>query len=47
MVRDWWRSWREGEDALMIAKVEFQVGDARFAVGDQVITRGAFVRPAP
>ncbi len=63
MVRDWWRSYREGEDALMIAKrnaeverlnalarevmkaegrlgtFEFEVGDARFAVGDQVITR--------
>jgi hypothetical protein len=63
MVRDWWRSFREGEDALMIAKrnaeveclnalarevmkaegrlggQEFEVGEARFAVGDQVITR--------
>jgi len=63
MVRDWWRSFAEGEDALMIAKrnaevarlnalarevmraegrlgdLEFEVGEARFAVGDQVITR--------
>jgi hypothetical protein len=63
MVRDWWRSYREGQDALMIAKrnaeverlnalarevmkaggrlgdSEFEVGEARFAVGDQVITR--------
>lgn len=63
MVRDWWRSFGEGEDALMVAKRnaevarlnalarevmraegrlgdrEFEVGEARFAVGDQVITR--------
>ncbi len=63
MVRDWWRSYRDGEDALMVAKRnaeverlnalargvmktegrlgerEFEVGEARFAVGDQVITR--------
>jgi conjugative relaxase-like TrwC/TraI family protein len=61
MVRDWWRSYQEGEDALMIAKRNAEVerlnalarevmkaegrlgdvefGDARFAVGDQVITR--------
>jgi conjugative relaxase-like TrwC/TraI family protein len=63
MVRDWWRSYGEGEDALMVAKrnaevarlnalarevmkaegrlsdLEFEVGEARFAVGDQVITR--------
>ncbi|HEX3362564.1 MAG TPA: MobF family relaxase [Solirubrobacterales bacterium] len=63
MVRDWWRSFSEGEDALMVAKrnaevarlnalarevmrsegrlgeVEIEVGEARFAVGDQVITR--------
>lgn len=63
MVRDWWRSFREGEDALMIAKRnaeverlnalarqvmqaedrlgdrEIVVGEGRFAVGDQVITR--------
>jgi conjugative relaxase-like TrwC/TraI family protein len=63
MVRDWWRSFAEGEDALMIAKRnaeverlnalarqvmnaegrlgerEIAVGDGRFAVGDQVITR--------
>jgi conjugative relaxase-like TrwC/TraI family protein len=63
MVRDWWRSFSEGEDALMVAKrnvevgrlnalarevmraedrlgeVEIEVGDGRFAVGDQVITR--------
>jgi conjugative relaxase-like TrwC/TraI family protein len=63
MVRDWWRSFAAGEDALMIAKrnaevgrlnvlarevmrsegrlgdLEIEVGEARFAVGDQVITR--------
>jgi conjugative relaxase-like TrwC/TraI family protein len=63
MVADWWRSFREGEDALMIAKRnaevgrlnalarevmksegrlgerEIEVGEGRFAVGDQVITR--------
>jgi hypothetical protein len=63
MVRDWWRSFAEGEDALMVAKrnvevgrlnalarevmraegrlgdLEIEVGEARFAVGDQVITR--------
>jgi conjugative relaxase-like TrwC/TraI family protein len=63
MVRDWWRSYQDGEDALMIAKRNaevvrlnavarevmkaegrlgeraIQVGEARFAVGDQVITR--------
>jgi len=63
MVRDWWRSFAEGEDAVMIAKrnvevgrlnafaremmradgrlgdLEIEVGEARFAVGDQVITR--------
>jgi conjugative relaxase-like TrwC/TraI family protein len=63
MVRDWWRSFSEGEDALMVAKRnaevarlnalarevmkaegrlgerEIEVGEARFAVGDQVITR--------
>jgi hypothetical protein len=63
MVRDWWRSYAVGEDALMIAKRnaevarlnavarevmkaegrlgdrEIEVGEARFAVGDQVITR--------
>src|SRR6185312_13567281 len=25
MVRDWWRSWSEGEDALMIAKRNAEV----------------------
>jgi conjugative relaxase-like TrwC/TraI family protein len=63
MVGDWWRSFAAGEDALMVAKrnaevgrlnalarevmrsggrlgeVEIEVGEARFAVGDQVITR--------
>lgn len=63
MVRDWWRSFAEGEDALMVAKrnaevgrlnalarevmrsegrlgdLEIEVGESRFAVGDQVITR--------
>jgi ATP-dependent exoDNAse (exonuclease V) alpha subunit len=63
MVRDWWQSFREGEDALMVAKrnaevdklnalaretmkaegrlgsAEIEVGDLRFAAGDQVITR--------
>jgi conjugative relaxase-like TrwC/TraI family protein len=63
MVEDWWRSAREGEDALMMAKrnaeverlnatarelmrsegrlgeKEIEVGEARFAAGDQVITR--------
>ncbi|MGN6816085.1 MAG: MobF family relaxase, partial [Solirubrobacterales bacterium] len=63
MAADWWRSYREGEDAMMLAKrnaevrelnemarekmraeaklgaEELQVGEARFAVGDQVITR--------
>jgi conjugative relaxase-like TrwC/TraI family protein len=63
MVRDWWESFREGEDSLMIAKTnrevaalnaaarermraaerlgaaEIEVGEARFAAGDQVITR--------
>jgi conjugative relaxase-like TrwC/TraI family protein len=63
MVEDWWRSFREGEDALMISqrnaevehlnaiarevmraegrlgKEEIEVGDARFAAGDHVITR--------
>jgi conjugative relaxase-like TrwC/TraI family protein len=63
MVADWWESYRQGEDALMLAKrnaevrelnqmarekmraeaklgaEELQVGEARFAVGDQVITR--------
>ena len=63
MVADWWQRYREGEDALMIAKrnaevrelnamareqmraegrlgaEEIRVGEARFAVGDQVITR--------
>jgi conjugative relaxase-like TrwC/TraI family protein len=63
MVSDWWGHFREGEDALMVAKrnaevrvlnqmarekmraearlgaEELQVGEARFAVGDQVITR--------
>ena len=63
MVEDWWRSFGEGEDALMVAKrnaeverlnatarelmrsegrlgnEEIEVGEARFAAGDQVITR--------
>jgi conjugative relaxase-like TrwC/TraI family protein len=63
MVSDWWRSYNEGEDALMVAKRnaeverlnatarelmraegrlgerEIEVGEARFAAGDQVITR--------
>jgi conjugative relaxase-like TrwC/TraI family protein len=63
MVGDWWRSFAAGEDALMVAKrnvevgrlnalarevmksegrlgeVEIEVGEGRFAVGDQVITR--------
>jgi conjugative relaxase-like TrwC/TraI family protein len=63
MVRDWWQSFREGEDALMVAKrnaeveklnalarevmrtegrlgsQEVEVGEGRFARGDQVITR--------
>ncbi len=63
MVGDWWRSFAAGEDALMIAKRntevgrlnalarevmrsegrlgerEIEVGEGRFAVGDQVITR--------
>jgi ATP-dependent exoDNAse (exonuclease V) alpha subunit len=63
MVEDWWQSYREGEDALMVAKrnveverlnatarelmrsegrlgaEEVEVGEARFAAGDQVITR--------
>lgn len=63
MVRDWWRSYEQGDDALMVAKrnaeverlnatarelmkaegrlgtEEVEVGGARFAVGDQVITR--------
>jgi conjugative relaxase-like TrwC/TraI family protein len=63
MVRDWWGSFGTGEDALMIAKRnvevgrlnalarevmrsegrlgerEIEVGEGRFAVGDQVITR--------
>lgn len=63
MVEDWWRSFDQGEDALMIAKrnaevaelnalarqrmkvadrlggEEIEVGGARFAAGDQVITR--------
>jgi conjugative relaxase-like TrwC/TraI family protein len=63
MVRDWWQSFGEGEDALMVAKrnvevarlnalarevmrsegrlgdSEIEVGEARFAVGDQAITR--------
>jgi conjugative relaxase-like TrwC/TraI family protein len=63
MVADWWRSFSQSEDALMVAKrnvevarlnalarevmraearlgeVEIEVGEARFAVGDQVITR--------
>ncbi|HEX7278004.1 MAG TPA: MobF family relaxase [Solirubrobacterales bacterium] len=63
MVSDWWRSFDQGGDALMIAKrnaevrelnmlarermkalgrlgsEEIRVGEASFAVGDQVITR--------
>ena len=63
MVADWWQSFKQGEDALMVAKrnaevgrlnklarevmcsqgrlgeVEIEVGEARFAAGDQVITR--------
>jgi conjugative relaxase-like TrwC/TraI family protein len=63
MVSDWWRSFDQGEDALMIAKrnaevrelnalarqqmkaagrlggEEVEVGGARFAAGDQIITR--------
>jgi conjugative relaxase-like TrwC/TraI family protein len=63
MVEDWWQSYSQGEDALMISqrnaeverlnaiarevmrtegrlgKEEIEVGDARFAAGDQVITR--------
>lgn len=63
MVADWWQRYREGEDALMVAKrnaevrelnalarermkadgklgaEEVRVGEASFAVGDQVITR--------
>jgi conjugative relaxase-like TrwC/TraI family protein len=63
MVEDWWRSYREGEDALMVAKrnveverlnatarelmrsegrlgeKEIEVGEARFAAGDLLITR--------
>lgn len=63
MVGDWWRSFSDGEDALMVAKrnaevgrlnalarevmrsegrlgeVEIEIGEGRFAVGDQVITR--------
>jgi hypothetical protein len=63
MVADWWQSFGQGEDALMVAKrnaeveklnelarermraegrlgeVEIEVGQARFAAGDQVITR--------
>jgi len=63
MVGDWWRSFSEGQDALMVAKrnaevgrlnelareqmraegrlgrEEIEVGEARFAAGDQVITR--------
>jgi conjugative relaxase-like TrwC/TraI family protein len=63
MVEDWWASFREDEDALMISqrnaeverlnaiarevmrtegrlgKEEIEVGEARFAAGDQVITR--------
>lgn len=63
MVADWWQSFKEGEDALMVAKrnaevgrlnelarevmrsqgrlgqMEIEVGEARFAAGDQVITR--------
>jgi hypothetical protein len=63
MVEDWWRSYSQGEDALMVAKrnvevdrlnatarelmraegrvgsEEIEVGEVRFAAGDQVITR--------
>ncbi len=63
IVADWWRSFGEGQDALMVAKrnaeverlnatarelmrsegklgsEEIEVGEARFAAGDQVITR--------
>lgn len=63
MVADWWERYREGEDALMLAKrnaevrelnamarekmklegklgaEEIVVGEASFAVGDQLITR--------
>jgi len=63
MVADWWQSYGQGEDALMIAKrnaevgelnhmarevmkedgrlvgPEIEVGDERFAAGDQIITR--------
>jgi conjugative relaxase-like TrwC/TraI family protein len=63
MVADWWEHYRQGEDALMVAKrnaevrelnilareqmraeaklgaEEIAVGEARFAAGDQVITR--------
>jgi conjugative relaxase-like TrwC/TraI family protein len=63
MVADWWQRYRQGEDALMVAKrnaevgelnvlareqmraegrlgtEEIVVGEASFAVGDQVITR--------
>ena len=63
MVADWWRSFDQGEDALMISKrnaevtelnalarermkaadrlggEEIRVGEASFAIGDQVITR--------
>ena len=63
MVNDWWQSFGQGEDALMVAKrnaeveklnalarermraegrlgeAEIEVGEARFAAGDQVITR--------
>jgi conjugative relaxase-like TrwC/TraI family protein len=63
MVSDWWQSFGQGEDALMVAKrnaeveqlnalarkrmraegrlggAEIEVGEARFAPGDQVITR--------
>ncbi|HET9592598.1 MAG TPA: MobF family relaxase [Solirubrobacterales bacterium] len=63
MVADWWQRFADGEDALMVAKrnaevgelnilarermrsegrlgsQDLQVGEARFAVGDQVITR--------
>jgi conjugative relaxase-like TrwC/TraI family protein len=63
MVADWWKRFKEGDDALMIAKrnaevrelnalarekmraegrlgaEELAVGEGRFAVGDQIITR--------
>jgi hypothetical protein len=63
MAAEWWQSFREGEDALMVAKrnveverlnatarelmrsegrlgaEEVEVGEAKFAGGDQVITR--------